>query len=95
MPCEFAGQMVSTRLYPGRVAVVAGEIIVASHERLADEGQTQYDWQHYIPLIQRKPGARARRGLFVAQATGRRSPICPGRCSNCAACCCAMPAATA
>jgi hypothetical protein len=57
VPCEFAGQMVSTRLYPGRVAVVAGEAIVASHERLANEGQTQYDWQHYIPLIQRKPGA--------------------------------------
>ena len=57
VPCEFAGQMVSTRLYPGRVAVVAGDAIVSSHERLANEGQTQYDWQHYIPLIQRKPGA--------------------------------------
>ena len=57
VPCEFAGQMVSTRLYPGRVAVVAGDAIVASHERLAGEAQTLYDWQHYIPLIQRKPGA--------------------------------------
>ena len=27
------------------------------HERLSAEGQTRYDWQHYIPLIQRKPGA--------------------------------------
>ena len=41
----------------GRVVVVAGEAIVASHERLGDEGQTRYDWQHYIPLVQRKPGA--------------------------------------
>ena len=57
VPCEWAGQMVSTRLYPGRVAVIAGDTIVASHERLANEGQTRYDWQHYIPLIQRKPGA--------------------------------------
>ena len=57
VPCELAGQMVSTRLHPGRVAVVAGDAIVASHERLAGEGQTLYDWQHYIPLIQRKPGA--------------------------------------
>ena len=57
VPCELAGQMVSTRLYPGRVKVVADEQIVADHERLNDEGRTQYDWQHYIPLLQRKPGA--------------------------------------
>ena len=57
VPCELAGQMVSTRLYPGRVVVVADDAVVADHERLADEGQTRYDWQHYIPLMQRKPGA--------------------------------------
>ena len=57
VPCELAGQMVSTRLYPMRVSVVAGEAPVASHERLSDRGQTRYDWQHYIPLVQRKPGA--------------------------------------
>ena len=57
VPCEWAGQMVSTRLYPGRVAVIANDAIVASHERLGNESQTRYDWQHYIPLIQRKSGA--------------------------------------
>jgi transposase len=57
VPCELAGQMVSTRLYPTRVIVVAGDSVVAGHERRGDEGQTTYDWQHYIPLIQRKPGA--------------------------------------
>ena len=57
VPCELVGQMVSTRLYPARVRVVAGDEIVADHERLADKGKTQYDWRHYIPLVQRKPGA--------------------------------------
>ena len=57
VPCELAGQMVSTRLYPGKIVVVAGDEIAATHERLSDRGQTKYDWQHYIPLIQRKPGA--------------------------------------
>ena len=57
VPCELAGQTVSTHLYPGKIVVVAGDDIVASHERLSDCGQTKYDWQHYIPLIQRKPGA--------------------------------------
>jgi hypothetical protein len=56
VPCELAGHMVSTRLYPTRVAVVAEDQIVASHARLSDRGQTNYDWQHYIPLVQRKPG---------------------------------------
>ena len=59
VPCELAGQMLSTRLYPGGVVVVANNAIVARHERLNGEGQTRYDWQHYIPLLQRKPGARA------------------------------------
>ena len=57
VPCEWAGQIVSTRLYPARIAVVAGDAIVASHQRLSMRGQTCYDWQHYIPLVQRKPGA--------------------------------------
>ena len=57
VPCELAGQMVSTRLYPDRVSVVAGDVVVASHDRLVERGQTSYDWQHYIPLIARKPGA--------------------------------------
>jgi hypothetical protein len=49
--------MVSTHVYPGRVCVVAGDAVVASHERVAERGQVRYDWQHYIPLVQRKPGA--------------------------------------
>jgi transposase len=56
VPCELAGHMVSTRLYPDRVVVVADDRIVARHARLSDRGQTSYDWQHYIPLVQRKPG---------------------------------------
>ena len=57
VPCELAGHMVSTRLYPNRVSVVAGDVVVASHDRLVDRGQTCYDWPHYIPLVARKPGA--------------------------------------
>ncbi len=57
VPCEWVGQMVSTRLYPGSVAVVAGDQIVARHDRLSNAGETRYDWQHYIPLLLRKPGA--------------------------------------
>jgi transposase len=57
VPCELAGQALSTRLYPAKIVIVADDVVVASHERLSDRGQTQYNWEHYIPLVQRKPGA--------------------------------------
>ncbi|NBP11606.1 MAG: IS21 family transposase, partial [Betaproteobacteria bacterium] len=57
VPCEWAGKLVSTRLYPTRVSVAAGDAIVACHDRRANIGQIAYDWQHYIELVQRKPGA--------------------------------------
>jgi hypothetical protein len=49
--------MVSTRLYPASVVIVADDKVVARHDRLSNSGETRYDWQHYIPLLQRKPGA--------------------------------------
>lgn len=57
VPCELVGQMVSTRLYPSSVAIAAGDQIVARHDRLSNASETRYDWQHYIPLLLRKPGA--------------------------------------
>ena len=57
VPCELVGQKVSTRLYPNRIDVALGDAIVAIHERLSDAGRVNYDWQHYIDLVQRKPGA--------------------------------------
>lgn len=57
VPCEFAGQRVSTRLYCDQVVIAANNAIVATHVRLPERDQIGYDWQHYIPLVQRKPGA--------------------------------------
>ena len=56
-PCELVGQMVSIRVYPERIDLVAHDALVASHRRSFAHKETFYDWQHYIPLIQRKPGA--------------------------------------
>ena len=57
VPCEWAGSLVSTRLYPNRVDVANADMVIASHARLVGKAQTTYDWQHYIELVQRKPGA--------------------------------------
>jgi hypothetical protein len=57
VPCEWAGKLVSTRLYPTQLVVVVEDAVVARHDRLTNKGQTAYDWQHYIGLVERKPGA--------------------------------------
>ena len=77
-PCELVGQLVSVRIHPERIDFVAHDSLVASHARCFDRNQTRYDWQHYIPLIERKPGA-LRNGLPL--------PTCPNRCCGCALCC--------
>jgi hypothetical protein len=78
VPCEWARHTVSTRLYPGRVVVVAEDRVVAEHERQPGKGKTVYDWMHYVPLLQRKPrGAAQRRAVQgPARAAGpvARSP---------------------
>jgi len=57
VPCELVGQMVSIRIYPERIDFVAHDAVVASHPRSFERKTVIYDWQHYIPLIERKPGA--------------------------------------
>ena len=56
VPCEWAGALVSKRLYPDRIEIIAGDQQIAAHARLFDRSQVRYDWQHYIGLAERKPG---------------------------------------
>ncbi len=57
VPCALAGHRVSVRLYPERVVIVAEQSVVAEHARSLDRDRVIYDWRHYLPLIERKPGA--------------------------------------
>lgn len=57
VPTEYAHEVVSLRLYPERVEVVAESARIASHVRSFERSQTFYDWRHYVSLIERKPGA--------------------------------------
>ena len=56
-PCELVGQVVSIRVYPERIDLVAHDAVVASHARNFGRNDVHYDWQHYVPLVERKPGA--------------------------------------
>jgi len=57
VPCHLAHHQVAIHLYSDRVEVSAENAIVACHARLLHRDQVSYDWQHYIPLIEKKPGA--------------------------------------
>ena len=70
-PCELVGQIVSIRVYPEQLDLVAHDVLVASHQRSFTRKETLYDWQHYISLIQRKPGA-LRNGAPFADLRGHR-----------------------
>lgn len=57
VPCEYAHQTVSVRSYPTELVMVADGIEIARHTRSFERYLTFYDWQHYIPVVIRKPGA--------------------------------------
>lgn len=57
VPCRLANQIASVHLYANRVEVVSENAVAAHHARLLDSDQVSYDWQHYIPVIEKKPGA--------------------------------------
>jgi transposase len=62
VPATFANRPVSLRVYADRLVIVAEAQVVAEHERVFtrdhnQQGRTVYDWQHYLSVVQRKPGA--------------------------------------
>ena len=80
VPCELAGQIVSVRVYPEHLDFVAQDAVVASHSRCFERKQTRYDWQHYIPIIERKPGPCAT--VHPLQTCRNRCCVCGPCCSN-------------
>jgi transposase len=52
-----ANRVVSLRAYADTIKVVADGNLIAEHARAFGRGQTFYDWRHYLPVLDRKPGA--------------------------------------
>ena len=57
VPCHLTNQMAAVHLYANRIEIVCDNAVVANHSRLLDCDQVSYNWQHYIPVIEKKPGA--------------------------------------
>ena len=57
VPNELAHRVISLRIYPERLQLVADGREVSGHVRSFERHLTFYDFRHYISLIERKPGA--------------------------------------
>ncbi len=57
VPCHLANRKATIHLYADKVDICTESDVVARHTRLLARDQVSYDWQHYIPLIEKKPGA--------------------------------------
>jgi hypothetical protein len=65
VPCEYAGKVVSVRIFAERVVIAVDGKSVAEHERGFEKKRYILDPLHYIPLLDRKPGALRNGRPFV------------------------------
>ena len=55
--CSCAGQIVQVKAYADQLVFTYEGREVGRHRRRFTRGQTYYDWHHYLPLLNYKPGA--------------------------------------
>lgn len=57
VPCEWVNAVVSLRAYASKLRLIGPGGAAVELNRSFDRDQNFYDWQHYIGLLERKPGA--------------------------------------
>jgi len=57
VPARFAGQAVSVRLTAEQIRMVAQGEVIATHARVFGRDQLVCDPWHYLPILEKKPGA--------------------------------------
>jgi len=57
VPVAFAHREIMIKGYVGRVEIAWGKEIIARHRRSYTNGDVIYDPLHYLPLLEKKPGA--------------------------------------
>jgi len=55
--CSCVGQIIQCKSYADKLIFVYNGQEVGRHERRFTAGQTYYNYQHYLPILARKPGA--------------------------------------
>ncbi len=55
--CRHVGQSVQLRVYADRIVIVRDAQVIGDHPRQFGRGRTIFDPWHYLPVLDRKPGA--------------------------------------
>ena len=55
--CEHVRALARLRIYPFELVMAVGRVVIARHCRSFERHRVHHEWQHYIALVQRKPGA--------------------------------------
>lgn len=55
--CAYANQAVTVKLYAEYIDIFSGQESIAHHKRRFTKNKTYYNPWHYVPLLERKPGA--------------------------------------
>jgi transposase len=66
VPATYANRAISLRVYADKLVMACEGQSIAEHTRLFGSGHTQYDWRHYLSVLEKKPGA-LRNGAPFAQ----------------------------
>jgi transposase len=69
VPCHLANKIIDVHLYPQTVKVYSDTHCVAQHNRSFGRHQTFYNWEHYLPLVERKPGVLKNGAPFATMPT--------------------------
>jgi transposase len=57
VPSEYAGKLVTLLIYANNIKILHDNKVIAEHNRSFSRHRSIYDPFHYVPLLQRKPGA--------------------------------------
>jgi len=57
VPARYAGKLITLRAYANRLVFIGDHEVVAEHVRHFTRDQSYFEPWHYIPVLERKPGA--------------------------------------
>ena len=57
VPCEYVGRPVTVKGYAWRVVIIYGDTVIAEYKRTYGKGEEIFTPEHYLPVLERKPGA--------------------------------------
>lgn len=66
VPAEFAGKVVSVRSMAWLIRIVADGAVIAEHVRHFGRDKMEFDPWHYLPVLEKKPGALRNGAPFLA-----------------------------